>query len=491
MAIALRYVNKKGKVNERVIAIVRVGDTSTKMLKEIIFSVLMRHSLSTSKIHEQGYDGASNMQGEMNGLKALILQETPSAYCIHCFAHQLQLTLVAVVKKHFLVNDFFVIITNVLNVVGASFKRRDQLRDHQAEILEQLLESGETQSGKGLNQERGLKRPGDTRWGSHFRPLNNFIILSSSIAHVLDAIKCGGSNPNDRLQEGAFFTMINEFEFVFLLYLMLKILVMSNELSASLQTKEKDIGNAMIFLDITKTRLQLLRDDGWDALMNEVREFCDKHEILVPKMDDFYPPEKSKRRPSSVTYSHHLHVELLYAIIDLQLQELNNRFDVVSGNLLIGMTSLNLSNTFANFDKEKIMILAKHYPDEFGESKLQELSYQLDTFTIHMRHGDPVFSNLKGIGDLAEALVNANLVETYSLVYLLVKLTLILSVATATVERVFSSMRHIKNELRSSIGDAYLSDCLVCYIEKDIFVNISNDAIIDRFQNMKTRRCLV
>ncbi|XP_047257914.1 zinc finger MYM-type protein 1-like [Capsicum annuum] len=239
MAIALRYVNKKGKVNERVIAIVRVGDTSTKMLKEIIFSVLMRHSLSTSKIHEQGYDGASNMQGEMNGLKALILQETPSAYCIHCFAHQLQLTLVAVVKKHFLVNDFFVIITNVLNVVGASFKRRDQLRDHQAEILEQLLESGEIQSGKGLNQERGLKRPGDTRWGSHFRSLNNFIILSSSIAHVLDAIKCGGSNPNDRLQEGAFLTMINEFEFVFLLYLMLKILVMSNELSASLQTKEK------------------------------------------------------------------------------------------------------------------------------------------------------------------------------------------------------------------------------------------------------------
>lgn len=28
-------------------------------------------------------------------------------------------------------------------------------------------------------------------------------------------------------------------------------------------------------------------------------------------------------------------------------------------------------------------------------------------------------------------------------------------------------------------------------IEKDIFVNISNDAIIDRFQNMKTRRCQV
>ncbi|XP_047256018.1 uncharacterized protein LOC124888773 [Capsicum annuum] len=130
------------------------------------------------------------------------------------------------------------------------------------------------------------------------------------------------------------------------------ILVMSNKLSASLQRKEQYIVNAMIFLDITKTRLQLLRDDGWVALMNEIRVFCDKLEILVPKMDDFYFFEKSKLTPSSVTYSHHLRVqlfyaiidlqlqELFYAIIDLQLQELNNRFEVVSANLLIKIESI-------------------------------------------------------------------------------------------------------------------------------------------------------
>ncbi|XP_055833036.1 uncharacterized protein LOC129902033 isoform X2 [Solanum dulcamara] len=147
-------------------------------------------------------------------------------------------------------------------------------------------------------------------------------------------------------------------------------------------------------------------------MMTEVSSFCDKHEISVPKMEEFYILGKSKRRPSSVTYSHHLRVELFYAIIDLQLQELNNLFDVVSGNLLLGMASLNPAPAFANFDKEKIMTLAKRYPDEFGELKLRDLSYQLDTFIIHMRRGDPTFSDLKGIGDLAEALVNANLVET-------------------------------------------------------------------------------
>ncbi|XP_070050242.1 uncharacterized protein [Nicotiana tomentosiformis] len=138
-------------------------------------------------------------------------------------------------------------------------------------------------------------------------------------------------------------------------------------------------------------------------------------------MEEFYIPGKSKRRPSSITYSHHLHVELFYAMIDLQLLELNSRFDIVSSNLLLGMASLNPANSFANFDKERIMTLAKNYPDEFGELKFRDLSRQLDTFIWHMEHGDPRFSDLNGIGDLAKAMVEANLVEIYSLVYLLVQ----------------------------------------------------------------------
>ncbi|XP_019260835.1 PREDICTED: uncharacterized protein LOC109238807 [Nicotiana attenuata] len=391
------------------------------------------------------------------------------------------LTLVAVGKKHKEVETFFAIVANVLNVIGVSFKRRDKLRDHQAELLERLLESGEVQSGKGLNQERGLQSPGDTRWGSHCKTLDNFVVLFASIVHVLGVIEYEGSEANDRLQAEAFLSKINSFEFVFMLHLMLKVLLMSNKLSKALQKKEQDIVNAMIFLDLTKERLQQMREEGWKSLMYEVSLFCAKHDILVPNMEEFYISGKSKRRPSSVTYSHHLRVELFYTVIDLQLQDLNSRIDVVSGNLLLGMASLNPANSFANFDKERIMTLTKYYTDEFGELKLRDLSHQLDTFILHMKHGDPRFSDLKGIGDLEKALVEANLVETYLLVYLLVKLTLFLPVATATVERAFSSMKYIKDELRSSIGDAFLNDCLGCYFEKEVFENVSNDAIIDRF----------
>ena len=64
--------------------------------------------MSTTQIREQGYDVASNIKGDIKGLKTLIMQESPSAYYIHCFAHQLQLVLVAVVKEILIVRVFLI-----------------------------------------------------------------------------------------------------------------------------------------------------------------------------------------------------------------------------------------------------------------------------------------------------------------------------------------------------------------------------------------------
>ncbi|KAM3266695.1 hypothetical protein P3L10_003690 [Capsicum annuum] len=152
------------------------------------------------------------------------------------------------------------------------------------------------------------------------------------------------------------------------------------------------------------------------------------------------------------------------------------------------MTSLSPENYFANYDKDKIMKLATYYPNEFSASKLEDLSFDLGNYIYYVREVDSAFSNLKGLGDLSMKLVETNMHKTWGPVYLLVKLSLILPVATATVERAFSSMKFIKNDLRSRIGDDFLNDCLFCYIEDEVFDSVHNDAIIDCFQNMITCR---
>jgi hypothetical protein len=67
-------------------------------------------------------------------------------------------------------------------------------------------------------------------------------------------------------------------------------------------------------------------------------------------------------------------------------------------------------------------------------------------------------------------LVEINMHNIYDLMYLLLKLVLILSVATASVEGVFSTMNFVKNKIKNRMNDGLLDDCLVIFIERDIFL---------------------
>ncbi|XP_047253597.1 uncharacterized protein LOC124887731 [Capsicum annuum] len=209
------------------------------------------HDESVSSTNK-GYEGASNMQGELNGLKSLIFRDTPSAYSTHYFAHQLQLTLVALVKKNSDGDDFFCLVTNVLNIVGVTYKRRNFLRQDQALKLEELIIFGEVYTRRGLNQERGLQRQCDTRWDSHCKKLENIIDIFSSILYVLGfaALEC--PSYLDRLIVKTLENTIKGFDFTFMLYLILKVLMITNHLNSSLQNMDQDIVNALKLLNTTK-----------------------------------------------------------------------------------------------------------------------------------------------------------------------------------------------------------------------------------------------
>ena len=98
---------KKGIIIERFLGIVHVASTTILSLKYAIECLLCERNLSLSKLRGKGYDGASNMQGNINGLKTLILKENKLALYVHCFSYQLRLTLVAVAKNHINIAEFF------------------------------------------------------------------------------------------------------------------------------------------------------------------------------------------------------------------------------------------------------------------------------------------------------------------------------------------------------------------------------------------------
>jgi hypothetical protein len=73
-------------------------------------------------------------------------------------------------------------------------------------------------------------------------------------------------------------------------------------------------------------------------------------------------------------------------------------------------------------------------------------------------------------------------------VYRLVELALILTVATATVERAFSTMNIIKTERKNKMGDEWMNNIMLCYIERDMFVDIQDEKILKHFQGLRTRK---
>ncbi|XP_019087365.1 PREDICTED: zinc finger MYM-type protein 1-like [Camelina sativa] len=266
MAVVFRFVDKYGIVKERFVGVIHVKETSSLSLKCAIDSLFAMYGLSMKKVRGQGYDGASNMKGEFNGLRSLVLKESSSAYYVHCFAHQLQLVVMAVAKKHFEVGEFFDMISVLLNVVGASCKIKDMIRENYRKIVEEGINNGEIKTGTGLNQEISLQRPGNTRWGSHYKTLLRLVELFSYVVKVLEYIQDECTDSTKRQQAYGILKYFHTFDFVFYLHLMLFVMGLTESLSKALQRKNQDILNAISLVESTKSQLQKLRDDGWDAL---------------------------------------------------------------------------------------------------------------------------------------------------------------------------------------------------------------------------------
>ena len=490
MAVVLRFVDKDGFVRERFFGLVHVSNTSAVTLKDGIYSLLSHNNLNIQNIRGQGYDGASNMRGEWNGLQALILKDCPYAYYIHCLAHRLQLALVAVSHEIVPIHHFFTKLTSVVNIVGASCKRNEELKRAQAADIEYMISIDELESGRGLNQIGTLQRPGDTRWSSHFRSVSNLITMFSATCSVLLNIIEDGTNAFQRGDADAAYEAMTSFEFVFILHLMKEIMAITDILCQALQSKSQDILHAMHLVSSTKALIQKFRDYGWITLLNQVKSFCEVRNIDIPEMNAQYVARqgRARRQEDNFTVAEHYRVNLFYAVIDCQLQELSSRFNEHAVQLLILSSALDPRECRESFRIGDVCQLAdKFYPADFTDVDKMNLKIQLEHYEYNVvQH--PEFKSLSTISDLSQWLVSTRKATIFPLVYRIIVLVLTLPVSTATTERSFSAMRIVKTRLRNKMEDEFLTDSLIMYIEREIAEKLSIESIVNEFRDMKERR---
>jgi hypothetical protein len=243
-----RYVNERGEVIERFLGLQEVPDTTSSALKIALDGMFSFYGLSMDRLRGQGYDGASNMRGEFHGLQRRILDESPYAFYIHCFAHQLQLVVVSVAKCCASVFDLFQTCNLIVNSVNASCKRRDQLAQQHHEKL--------------------MWDARDTRWGSHHKTLCRIVLRWDAILEVLEIVADDGSSGDKKYMASGLLKQMESFEFVLILHIMMRLLGKTIDLSQCLQRKDQNIVLAVGLIGATLRNISEVRDmDRRNCLM--------------------------------------------------------------------------------------------------------------------------------------------------------------------------------------------------------------------------------
>jgi hypothetical protein len=232
-----------------------------------------------------------------------------------------------------------------------------------------------------------------------------------------------------------------------------------------------------------------LRNDGWEPLLQEATKFCSENDIPVPNMNESVTRFGRSRKggKNKITADHYFRVDTFYAAIDAITIEFEHRFNEVSSELLVCFSCLDPRDSFSKFDVHKLARLTEIYSDDFSYSEKKGIKDQLETFILHVRRIEE-FRDCHDLASLAAKMVELERHALFPSVYRLIELALILPVATATVERVFSAMKIIKTELRNKMSDAWLNHLMVCYIEREIFKGIDLEKIKETFQNKKDRQ---
>ena len=79
------------------------------------------------------------------------MKENKSAFYVHCFAYQLQLTLVVVAKNQINIAKFFYVVSNLAIVAGGYCKRWDAIWNAQFAKIKKELENDVCRNGQSLN----------------------------------------------------------------------------------------------------------------------------------------------------------------------------------------------------------------------------------------------------------------------------------------------------------------------------------------------------
>ena len=479
MCFVIRYADMaKGAIHEHFISFVEAKSLDANSLSSYIIKLLHDLDLNLSKIVSQGYDGASVMSGRCNGVQAKIREVAPNAVYIHCFAHVLNLVLVDATKSLPIAAEFFALLESLYVFISSS----------KAHTI--FIEKQKTLHPN--KQPRELKKLSDTRWACRHDAVNAICNAYDSLILALEEIS-ERDDYSKAVEAKGLLHQIKIFSFVITLITFDKILSLTKHLSDQLQSSTIDLYQASQLVSATKSMLMEYRTDNyWDKIYKYATDLANLHSIIIQTIS------RKRKRPGYLESSlitstvgsrpnqsskEDYKCQLYFPVLDTFLKEMDERFDETHQVILMGIGSCSPSSS-----------IFLSIPD----MKPFAFSYGIDVTSLDIeialtKRSLTLDTSQASITEFASYLYSCQ--PAFKTLFEIVQVALTISITSAECERSFSSLKRIKTNLRSTMGEERLSDLAILSIESDsvskYLCEHDHKSIIDQFAAVDKNRRIV
>ncbi|XP_069465605.1 zinc finger MYM-type protein 1-like [Ambystoma mexicanum] len=539
-------------INESFLSFIDIQQADAAALCSRIVNVLFGdYGLNRNYLCGQGYDGASVMSGARGGLQAKIkdyLGDHLYAPYIHCPAHQINLVLVHAAENRAspTTKCFFAVIQSVYTYFAFSNRRwalllkKSENHEHLTSLaqesdsivtkensqLDDICNFDDLEDCSGIPQEESssavenekelydvapsssrqeykkprhvplrLKALCETRWFARLKAVDamkeNFLNI---IECLEDEAHAQRSNGEDVMKAR---TLLLSMDWVFYLNLLWwqKVLTVMDAVARILQSKSIDLFLVAEIFKVTIQKLQNLRSDDayfdlikcareeWEAMGLEQNDFPVQRERRVPRRDG----ETLRDVALSPLEKHKLGY---FEVLDNMLGEMRERcngfqevselFGFLQPQRLSGLSSVELG--------KPVELLLKKYsvfsPELLGNLVLFQTYY----FEVqkHVKTGSACPTST--VLNYLQFIISSSLEDVLPEMSMLCRIFLTLPIGIASAERSMSTLRRVKNYMRSTMTQKRLSDLALLAIEQATVYNLDLSKLIEAFAKAKARR---
>ncbi|XP_060782672.1 52 kDa repressor of the inhibitor of the protein kinase-like [Neoarius graeffei] len=444
VSILVHYVHHElggYSVREDFLCFVSTADTTGEALTKVLLDKLTQLNLDPKNMVGQGYDGTGNISGKVRGVQARVRQLYPAATYVHCRNHALNLAIVHSTRIP-LVRNILDSVQDIVAFLSGSPKR-----------LQIFL-------GDQSAENRRLQKFSDTRWSQHDACISTVIENYEHIFVTLgklqvegDAKSCATATALSRSME----------LFDLLQYL--------TPLSNSLQNPDCHLPTAAANAAALVTLLQQKRDTAFPRLWEQGCALADKLDVnpMIPRIVRM---QTKRSNTPAATPEEYWRLNLFLPFIDHLITEVTDRICLallrLNAQYLLPDKLSALSDTLWHDIKEEYKDLM---PNVNAVDTEMELWKQLNELNPK-KH------------DICQVLETTE--NFYPNIHSILQVLLTMPVSTASAERSFSTLRHLKTYLHNTMSDTRLTGLALMNIHFDM--ETDSEEIMRQFDATGRRR---